>query len=114
MTAADIGYTTRSIPAQASFIANPVAQVLRNRPTVKAVNPRDGRVRHGMFLGTGAVSFGHALHQVSLNDRGVKGNAATFLALAGAVGKSIFSAPIHMTRTASTGPFPSRSGPTAP
>lgn len=93
MTAADIGYTTRSIAAQAAFIASPVAQDLRRRPTVRAVNARDGQVRHGMFLGTGAVSAATRYTQVSLNDRGVKGSFATFAALAGAVGRSLFTAP---------------------
>ncbi|MFT3672370.1 diacylglycerol/lipid kinase family protein [Aestuariivirga sp.] len=93
MTAADIGYTTRSIAGQAAFIANPMAQDVRRRATVKAVNPRDGIVRHGMFLGTGAASAATRYTQVSLNDKGVKGNFATFAALAGAVSKSLFSAP---------------------
>lgn len=91
MTAADIGYRTRSIAAQAAFIANPAAQELHTRPTVRVANPRDGNPRHGMFLGTGAISAATRYTQVSLNDKGVKGNFATFAALATAVGKSLFS-----------------------
>ena len=93
MTAADIGYRTRSIAAQAAFIGAPVPQEVRVRPTLRAANPRDGQARHGMFLGTGAVSAATRHTQVSLNDKGVKGNLATFAALASAVGKSLFRAP---------------------
>ena len=106
MTAADIGYTTRSISAQAAFITSPVAHDLRRRPTVRAINPRDGQVRHGMFLGTGAVSVATRYTQVSLNDKGVKGNFATFAALAGAVGKSLFSAPNPQDESRFDRPFP--------
>ena len=91
MTASDIGYQTHSIAAQASFIADPVAQDVRKRRTLRVVNPRDGRPRHGMFLGTGAISAATRYTQVSLNDAGIKGNLATFATLASAVGKSLFS-----------------------
>lgn len=91
MTAADIGYRTRAITAQAAFIANPAAQELHSRPTLRVANPRDGKPRHGMFLGTGAISAATRYTQVSLNDKGVKGNLATFTALATALGKSLFS-----------------------
>jgi hypothetical protein len=93
MTAADIGYRTRNIAAQAAFIAAPSPRELHARPTLRAVNPRDGFVRHGMFLGTGAISAATRHTQVTLNDKGVKGNLATFTALARAVGKSLFSPP---------------------
>lgn len=91
MTAADVGFRSRSIAAQAAFISNPTAMETRTRPTLRVVNPRDGMPRHGMFLGTGAISAATRYTQVSLNDKGVKGNLATFTALATAVGKSLFS-----------------------
>lgn len=106
MTAADIGYRTKSIAAQAAFIAAPKPQETRGRPTLRAVNPRDGAPRHGMFLGTGAVSAATRYTQVSLNDKGVKGNLATFTALAGAVGKSVFSAPNPHDESRFDRPFP--------
>lgn len=106
MTAADIGYTTRNIAAQADFIAAPAPLELRKRPTLRAVNPRDGKPRHGMFLGTGALSAATRHTQVSLNDKGVKGNAATFAALASAVGKSLFSAPNPHDPNRFDRPFP--------
>lgn len=91
MTAADVGFRNRSISAQAAFIANPTAKETRKRPTLRVANPRDGVPRHGMFLGTGAISAATRYTQVSLNDKGVKGNLATFSTLATAVGKSLFS-----------------------
>jgi len=106
MTAADIGYGIKSISAQASFIERPEAQELRRRPTLRAGNPRDGKPRHGMFLGTGAVSAATRYTQVSLNDKGVKGNLATFMALAGAVGKSLFSKPDPSDTERFDRPFP--------
>lgn len=91
MTAADVGFRNRSITAQATFIASPVAHETRLRPTLRVANPRDGAPRHGMFLGTGAISAATRYTQVSLNDKGVKGSLATFTTLATAVGKSLFS-----------------------
>lgn len=106
MTAADVGYRNRSIAAQAAFIAAPAPALLRIRPTLRAANPGDGRVRHGMFLGTGAVSAATRYTQVSLNDKGIKGNFATFAALAGAVGKTLFSAPNPHDPSRFDRPFP--------
>jgi hypothetical protein len=92
MTAADLGFRYRSIDAQAQFLANPEARILRPRPTLRAVNPRDGRPRHGMFLGTGAVSTATLFCQQAFNERGVGGNWASFATLASAVARSLFTA----------------------
>jgi diacylglycerol kinase (ATP) len=56
MTAADLGFPYRGLQAQADYILRLEAKQLRERPTLRAVNPRDGKPRHGMFLGTGAAS----------------------------------------------------------
>ncbi len=106
MTAADIGYKTRSIAAQAAFIVNPEARELHTRPTLRVINPRDGQPRHGMFLGTGALSAATRYTQVSLNDRGVKGNLATLTALTGAVSKSLFRKPNPQDPGRFDRPFP--------
>lgn len=106
MTAADIGYCIRGIPAQAAFVQNPEPRELRKRPTLRAANPRDGQPRHGMFLGTGAVSVATRYTQVSLNDNGIKGDLATFVALANAVGKSLFSKPDPSDSSRIDRPFP--------
>ena len=92
MTAADLGFRHRGIDAQANFIKNLQPTDLRQRPTLRAANPRDGKPRHGMFLGTGAVSQAALFCQRTFNARGVKGNWATFSTLASAVSRSLFSA----------------------
>lgn len=92
MTAADLGFRTRSIDAQAQFLIHPQPRILRPRATLRAVNPRDGRPRHGMFLGTGAVSTATLFCQQAFNARGIGGNWAGFATLAGAVTRSLFTA----------------------
>ena len=92
MTAADIGFRHRGLDAQADFIKNLQPADLCGRPTLRAANPRDGRPRHGMFLGTGAISEAALFCQRTFNARGVRGNWATFATLAGAVSRSLFTA----------------------
>jgi hypothetical protein len=91
MTAADLGFRFRSLQAQADYIAHLEAKQLRERPTLRVVNPRDGRPRHGMFLGTGAASEAVLFCQRVFNAKGVKGNWATFATLASAVGRTMFT-----------------------
>ncbi len=93
MTAADLGFRHTGLDAQAAFIASPTGGGMRHRHTLRAANPRDGRPRHGMFLGTGAVSEATLYCQQAFNAKGVKGNWATFATLAGAVAKTVFSKP---------------------
>jgi diacylglycerol kinase (ATP) len=91
LTAADLGFNQKSISAQAAFIANPHAQRTTQRATLRILNARDGVIRHGMFLGTGAVTEATKYTQVALNDKGVKGNSAVFFTLAKALLKTLFS-----------------------
>ncbi|MGQ0485869.1 MAG: diacylglycerol/lipid kinase family protein [Hyphomicrobiales bacterium] len=91
MTAADLGFRYRSIDAQAQFLANPQPRILRRRPTLRAVNPKDGKPRHGMFLGTGAISAATLFCQQAFNARGLGGNWAGFATLAGAVARSLLT-----------------------
>lgn len=93
MTAADLGFRHTSIAGQAEFIRRLNVSGLRARPTLRCANPRDGRPRHGMFLGTGAVSMATLFTQQAFNSKGIKGNWAVFATLAGAVAKALFSAP---------------------
>ncbi len=93
MTAADLGFHRRTIEAQAAFIADPRIDAVLQRQTLRAANPRDGRPRHGMFLGTGAVSMATLFCQKAFNARGVKGDWATFATLAGGVSRALFTAP---------------------
>jgi hypothetical protein len=90
MTAADLGFRHRSVEAQAQFLANPQARILRRRPTLRAVNPRDSRPRHGMFLGTGAVATATLFCQQAFNARGIGGNWAPFATLAAAAARTMF------------------------
>jgi hypothetical protein len=46
------------------------------RPTLKVSNAADGKIRHGMFLGTGAIYAATAYCQRIIERTGVKGNAA--------------------------------------
>lgn len=92
MTAADLGFRHKSIAGQADFIRELNVSDLRARPTLRCANPRDGRPRHGMFLGTGAVSMATLFTQQAFNSKGIKGNWAVFATLAGAVAKAMFTA----------------------
>ncbi|MGE3873336.1 MAG: diacylglycerol kinase family protein [Parvibaculaceae bacterium] len=91
MTAADLGFRNRNIKVQADFIANRQPRVLARRPTLRAANPKDGKVRHGMFLGTGAVWQATVFCQDAVHRAGLKGDFATFATLAAAIARSVFS-----------------------
>jgi diacylglycerol kinase (ATP) len=93
MTAADIGYRHMSIETQARAIENLQFDDVQSRPTLRVINPRDGMVRHGMFLGSGSVADATLYCQRMLNDRGVTGSLATFTTLAKAVMKAAISKP---------------------
>jgi diacylglycerol kinase (ATP) len=93
MTAADLGFRQRNITAQADFIERLEPRDSRSRPTLRVVNPADGRPRHGMFLGTGAASEATLFTQRELNAKGVKGNTAVIATLSRAALKAMFTAP---------------------
>lgn len=93
MTAADLGFGDRSIARQSRFIETGQPSDIRKRATVKAMNPRDGMPRHGMFLGTGAIAEATRYCQRVFNDKGVKGSWATFATLGSAAMKTIMKAP---------------------
>lgn len=106
MTAADLGFRFKTLQAQADYIAHLEAKQIRERPTLRAVNPRDGRPRHGMFLGTGATSEATLFCQRVFNARGVKGNWATFATLTSTVGRIVFTKPNPHDVTRFDRPFP--------
>ncbi|WP_373504028.1 diacylglycerol kinase family protein [Aestuariivirga sp.] len=93
LTAADLGFRRHSIEAQAQFMKRLAPADLRARHTIRCANPGDGKARHGMFVGTGAVATGTLFCQQAFNARGVKGQWATFGTLASAVAKAVFTAP---------------------
>jgi diacylglycerol kinase (ATP) len=93
MTAADLGFRLRNIDEQAAFIMKLEPRDLRQRPTLRAVNPADGNPRHGMFLGTGAASEATLFCQRAFNSKGVKGNTAVIATLGRAMMRTMFTAP---------------------
>lgn len=84
LTANEIGFNERSIDRVASLFGSkePPAMPVEARPTLRVVNPGDGLVRHGMFLGAGAIPTAAALCQKQFNRRGIKGDWATLATLA--------------------------------
>jgi hypothetical protein len=93
MTAADLGFRSKNLRHQAAFILNPTTGETRTRPTLRVANPRDGRPRHGMFLGTGAVWKATKFCQEAVHKTGLKGDFATFATLAAAIAKSLVRKP---------------------
>jgi diacylglycerol kinase (ATP) len=91
MTARDIGFRSRSLRRQIDFISNALPLNTVARSSLRISNTGDGAVRHGMFLGTGAISAATRYCQTKLNDRGVHGSFATGAVLALALAKSVFS-----------------------
>jgi diacylglycerol kinase (ATP) len=77
MTAADIGFRSRSLAAQAAFVSNPVVRVTAKRASLRIDGAYDGKIQHGMFLGTGAIAIATKYCQTVLNDRGIHGSWAT-------------------------------------
>ena len=94
MTAADIGFRARSLRAQRDFIQfsgwRATSARSTTRPTVRIANPADGRPRHGMFLGGGAIAAATFYCQESFNRRGLRGGPANFATLATATIKALF------------------------
>ena len=94
MTAADLGFSVKSLEQQADFIIGlgrgDLPSDVRKRPTVRVVNPRDGMTRHGMFVGTGAAWQGTMFCQTDVHKTGLKGDWATFATLATALFKAAF------------------------
>jgi diacylglycerol kinase (ATP) len=93
LSANDIGFRSHAIERQAAFLRSLEAHDVLTRHTIRCANPGDGRVRHGMFVGTGAVAVATRFCQQAFNDKGVKGQWAVAGTLATALRKYLFSAP---------------------
>ncbi|MDH3740425.1 MAG: diacylglycerol kinase family protein [Hyphomicrobiales bacterium] len=95
MTGADLGLKVKKIDEQARIISD--LDYCRERTegkvraTIRVTNPADGKVRHGMFVGTGAVWRGTLFCQEAVHDKGLRGDWATFATLATAVVKELIS-----------------------
>ncbi len=93
LSANDIGFRSHSLEAQAAFLKGLDARDIRTRHTIRCANPGDGKVRHGMFVGTGAVAVATRYCQQAFNDHGIKGQWAVAGTLLTALRKYLLSAP---------------------
>lgn len=93
LSANDLGFTQRSIDAQAAFVMDPEPRRMVTRNTIRCLNPGDGKLRHGMFVGTGAMAIATHYCQRAFNEQGVKGQWAVAKTLMTAVRKYMFSRP---------------------
>jgi hypothetical protein len=106
LSANDIGFRSHSIDAQAAFLAHPAAREVCPRNTIRCANPGDHKVRHGMFVGTGAVATATLYCQRAFNAKGVRGQRAVAETLLTAVRKYLFSAPDPSDETRFDRPYP--------
>lgn len=85
MTAADLGLAHGGIERQASFIAAAAAGApgasIKRRATVRVANAADGRIRHGMFVGAGALWRATKFCQERVHELGLRGDWATAVTL---------------------------------
>ncbi len=93
MTAGDLGLGVKSLDEQARIISDRHYRhqntTGKARATLRVANPADAKVRHGMFLGTGAVWRGTLFCQQAVHKTGLKGDWATFATLAAAIVRSL-------------------------
>ena len=106
LSANDLGFKAHSIEVQADFVRNLSVTTVAKRNTIRCVNPGDGKVRHGMFVGTGAVATATLYCQKALNAKGVKGQRAVAVTLLTAVRKFLFSAPDPADESRFDRPYP--------
>jgi len=106
LSANDLGFRSPSIERQAAFMKSLAPRDVTTRNTIRCANPGDGKVRHGMFVGTGAVAVATRYCQQAFNDQGVKGQWAVAGTLLTAVRKYLFSAPDPEDETRFDRPFP--------
>ncbi|MBI2718860.1 MAG: hypothetical protein HY245_08335 [Rhizobiales bacterium] len=93
MTAADLGFRRRGLDAQADFLETLPSAELRDRPTVRVINPADGRPRHGMCVGTGASAEATLFIQRMFNSKGHKGGWPIFATVGGMALRAMFTSP---------------------
>ena len=75
------------IAASESYLAR--ATNIKQRHTVRVVNPAEKPPQHGMFVGAGAICEATRYCQQMLHERGVRGSWATFSTLASVVGRYV-------------------------
>lgn len=111
MTAADLGMRTHQPGAVAELLRDEArlkALPRRRRPTLRVANPADGRVRHGMFVGAGAVYTGTRFCQQAIHATGIKGNPAIAATLAVCIGGAIMNRRATAEEARIARPYPMR------
>lgn len=93
LSANDVGFRNSSIAAQADFMRRLEARDITSRHTIRCLNPGDGKLRHGMFVGTGAVAHATRYCQQAFNNQGIKGQWAVAGTLLTAIRRYLFSKP---------------------
>jgi diacylglycerol kinase (ATP) len=106
MTAADAGLRLKSISSQAEFISSDQVTETLQRHTMRIASAQDGQIRHGMFLGAGAVAEAARYSQNAFNARGIGGNLAPLAVLAKAVAKTLFTTANRDDKNRFDRPFP--------
>ena len=105
LSANDIGFRNHAIEAQAAFIRSTSGRDICTRNTIRCANPGDGKVRHGMFVGTGAVAVATLYCQQAFNNQGIKGQWAVAGTLPPPSANTCSPHRTRRTRRASTGPM---------
>jgi diacylglycerol kinase (ATP) len=103
MSAAAVGLN-RPLPEIASLLQDREkldALSVITRPTLRVVNPADGKPRHGMFLGTGAVYTATAYCQDVIHPAGITGNSAIIATLL----RSLFDSLVNRTTASRQAPI---------
>ena len=85
MTAADIGFRSKDVRAQAATLRErlwrrPQAR-FHDRPTVRLVNPARGGPLHGMFLGGGVLAEATLFCRDAFNRKGLRGQWGPLLTM---------------------------------
>lgn len=91
LTAGDLGLKVSGTAALAALIGGEAPEpATALRSTLRVANPRDGRARHGMFLGAGAIAAASEFCQRKVHATGLKGDLANFAVLAKGVAEALF------------------------
>lgn len=106
LSANDVGFRSHAVEAQARFMRALEPCEIATRNTIRCLNPGDGKLRHGMFVGTGAVAVATRYCQQAFNDQGIKGQWAVAGTLLTAVRKYLFSKPDPIDESRFDRPFP--------
>jgi diacylglycerol kinase (ATP) len=106
LSANDVGFRSHAVEAQARFMRALAPCEIATRNTIRCLNPGDGKLRHGMFVGTGAVAVATRYCQQAFNDQGIKGQWAVAGTLLTAVRKYLFSKPDPIDESRFDRPFP--------